>query len=143
MVKVILDTNVLLSALVFGGVPQKVFVHCIDSSDIFVYLSKDIWTEINSKFLGNRVMEIAKKSKRNITPEQIKKFLDLVYNNTICIEINRQFNICRDSKDNMFLDAAFACNADYIISGDKDLLSLNSFQFTKIILPSQFLEIIS
>jgi uncharacterized protein len=139
MLKVILDTNVLLSALVFGGVPQKVVTHCIDSGDISVYLSEVIWSEINDKFLGTRVMEIAKKSKRKITKQQIEHFLDLLHENTTCIGIGQKFEICRDLKDNMFLDLAFACNADYIISGDKDLLSIGTFESTKIILPSVFL----
>jgi uncharacterized protein len=140
MLKVILDTNVLLSALVFGGVPQKVVTHCIDSSDVSIYLSEPIWSEINHKFLGTRVMEIAKKSKREITKQQIEQFLDVVRDNTACISIGQKFDVCRDVKDNMFLDLAFACQADYLISGDKDLLSLETFESTKIILPSVFLS---
>jgi uncharacterized protein len=142
MIRIVLDTNVLLSALVFGGVPQKILEYCIDSSDTRIYFSTEIWIEINDKFLGDRVLKIAKKSKRNITTKEIEKFLEILYDNSTCINIKRKFEICRDSKDNMFLDVAFASNADYIITGDKDLLSLNSFQFTKIILPSKFLEII-
>jgi uncharacterized protein len=139
MIKVILDTNVLLSALVFGGVPQKVVSYCFDSSEISVYLSQAIWNEINEKFLGDRVTEIAKKSKRDITRSQIEQFLELIYDNTTCINPEHKFEVCRDSKDNMFLDLAFACQVDFLISGDKDLLSIGTFEGTYIILPSVFL----
>lgn len=139
MVKVILDTNILLSALVFGGIPRKVVNYCINSSNISVYLSKEIWYEIENKFLGSRVMEIAKKSKRDITREHIEKFIGLIIENSICLDVDEKFDICRDPKDNMFLDLTFACKADYLISGDKDLLTLETFKNTKIILPSAFL----
>jgi uncharacterized protein len=86
-------------------------------------------------------MEIAKKSKRNLDKEKILEFLELLRSNSICVDILKKFNLCRDQKDNMFLDAAFACNADYIISGDKDLLSLNKFEQTLIVLPSAFINI--
>lgn len=48
--------------------------------------------------------------------------------------------ICRDPNDDMFLSAALAGKVDYIVSGDKDLLVLNSVLDLKIINPRQFLD---
>jgi uncharacterized protein len=49
--------------------------------------------------------------------------------------------ICRDPKDEMFLELAVAANADYIVSGDKDLLVLHPFKSTLIIEAPHFLGI--
>jgi uncharacterized protein len=67
--------------------------------------------------------------------------LELIYNNSTTLSVISKFNICRDPKDNMFLDLGFASKADYIISGDKDLLSLERFENCKIVLPSEFIRI--
>jgi putative PIN family toxin of toxin-antitoxin system len=50
--------------------------------------------------------------------------------------------ICRDPKDNMLLELAISCEADFIISGDKDLLTLNSFRGVSIISPANYLRIV-
>lgn len=51
--------------------------------------------------------------------------------------------ICRDPNDLKYLEAALACQADFLISSDKDLLELRKFEKTKIVSPDQFLKIFS
>ena len=51
------------------------------------------------------------------------------------------FKVCRDENDDMFLDAAFAGEAKYIISWDKGLLTIGEFKGIKIVNPGEFLEI--
>ena len=51
------------------------------------------------------------------------------------------FKVCRDENDDMFLDAAYAGKAKYIISWDKDLLTINKFKGIQIVNPVEFLEI--
>ena len=46
----------------------------------------------------------------------------------------------RDPKDDMFLACAAACSADFLVTGDDDLLSIGEYQNTKIVTPSQFVE---
>jgi predicted nucleic acid-binding protein len=50
---------------------------------------------------------------------------------------------CRDPKDNKFLELAIDGNADYIITGDPDLLILHSYRGISIVTPSQFLSILT
>jgi putative PIN family toxin of toxin-antitoxin system len=57
------------------------------------------------------------------------------------IIISEQIKICRDEKDNKFLELAVNGNADFIITGDKDLLVLNPFRTIRIISPSLFFRI--
>ena len=48
--------------------------------------------------------------------------------------------VCRDEKDNKFLECAESAKADYIVSGDEDLLYLKEFKSTRIITAKEFLE---
>ena len=48
--------------------------------------------------------------------------------------------VCRDEKDNKFLECAIASKSDYIISYDKHLLKLKEFKNIKIITPEEFLK---
>jgi len=54
------------------------------------------------------------------------------------IEIITKINLCRDPKDNKFLELAVNGKADYLISGDRDLLILNPFQEISILSPQAF-----
>ena len=55
------------------------------------------------------------------------------------IHVQTHSDICRDPKDNMFLELAFEIDADFLVSGDKDLLILAEFNDTKIVKPNDFL----
>ncbi len=62
--------------------------------------------------------------------------------NTHIIEPIIETDICRDPKDNMFLECAYSCEAKYLISGDDDLLSLKLFNDIQIITPKVFLNLL-
>ncbi len=57
------------------------------------------------------------------------------------IEIRHRVEICRDRKDNLYLELAISGNADLIISGDSDLTVLNPFKGIPIIKPAEFLNL--
>jgi putative PIN family toxin of toxin-antitoxin system len=63
----------------------------------------------------------------------ILQFLDLIEVVSDIIEINSEVDICRDPKDNFLLATARDGKAEFIITGDVDLLELGSFEGTKII----------
>jgi len=56
------------------------------------------------------------------------------------VEIAERLDVCRDPKDNMFLELAVSGNAFCIVTGDDDLLALRSFRGVKIMTPRQFVE---
>lgn len=58
------------------------------------------------------------------------------------IEVIEGISICRDPKDNKFLEVAVSGGADYLVTGDNDLLVLNLFNGIPIITPAQFKEIL-
>lgn len=53
---------------------------------------------------------------------------------------NQMPTICRDANDNAILQLCEYVNADYLLTGDKDLLVLNNFGNTKILKPSAFAD---
>ena len=55
------------------------------------------------------------------------------------MEIGGKLRVCRDPNDDMVLDCAVACGAQIIITGDKDLLTMNPFEGILIVTPAEFL----
>jgi predicted nucleic acid-binding protein len=100
-----------------------------------------LWVSLCStqptKILNRAVLD------RYLSREIREDFLASLATETELITINETIDICRDPKDNKFLELAISGNATHIITGDKDLLELHPFQDILIVTPSQFLDSIS
>lgn len=129
--KVILDTNVLISAILFGGKPQKVFNLAI-TEQVEVYTTTTLLDELRQVLI----------EKFRFTPEEVnlilKEFLEFVkvVKPTIKLQV-----IKKDPADNQVLECALEAKADSIVTGDKHLLDLSNFHKTKIINPANFLKL--
>ena len=55
------------------------------------------------------------------------------------VKIHGAVKVCRDPKDDMFLECAEQAEADFLIAGDKDLLSLGAYKATRIVTPAEYL----
>ena len=129
--RLILDTNILVSAFVFKSVTANIVVRNAAKKHTLLF-SESTFKELKSTLLKPKFAEIAELSTiRNFIINLIKigEFIDP---KIIIAE-------CRDPKDNKFLELAVAGNADCIVTGDKDLLVLNPFRGIKIISPADFL----
>lgn len=129
--RVVLDTNVLVSALLFRGRLSR-FVRLWKEQAITPVLSRESYAEFRA------VLEYPK---FGLTPyeidallqEEILPFFDV-------IEIReRVTGICRDPADDIFLALARSAEADWLITGDRDLLEIGSFEGTGIVTPQEFL----
>ena len=133
MYRLIIDTNVIVSSLLFDrSVPRQAVNKALDHGKILI--SQPIVLEL-TKVLSR------KKLNRYLLEEERIKFLADFLKDTEVIEITQNFDLCRDKKDNKFIDLAVCGNADYLITGDDDLLTLKSFHPTSIITPRQFLDL--
>lgn len=133
--RVVLDTNVLVSALLFErSVPAQAMFAAIDSGEILL-----------SETLVNEIYEILqrKKFERYISAEQREEFLIALVQSAELVEITETITACRDPKDNHILELAVSGSAQVIVTGDSDLLVLNPFQEIQIVMPRDFLSIIS
>ena len=98
---------------------------------------------IFSKELFDELFEVLQRPKFNkyFSQENIKELISLLHSKTERIEITEHFKDCRDLKDNFILDLCVSGNADYLVTGDDDLLALNPFRGTKIVNYRLFREI--
>jgi len=125
--KIVIDTNVLISTFVFKGFAAKIFEYCAVYENII--LSNWILNELTEKLLN----------KFKIEPTDVDDIIQLIKDRATILEpINKLPNVCRDKDDNNILQLSEYAKANYIITGDKDLLILNSFNETIILNPRTF-----
>ncbi|WP_066801541.1 putative toxin-antitoxin system toxin component, PIN family [Moraxella oblonga] len=131
---IVIDTNLLISAMISpNSIIHEVLKKALEDHTI-----------CTSQKTLDEFLEVATRDKflrffRNIADRD--KFIAFIIQVSKIIEPAYRVNDCRDPKDNMFLEVALTCNAIYLVSGDKDLLSLNPYHHIQIITPAQFLEI--
>ena len=128
-VRVVLDTNVLVSALVFGGKPEKIFQHAL-KKDIFVVTSPYLMVE-----LGETLIKKFNFSVQRV--HQIEKKIKQIF---LIVSPNIEIHILKDTDDDRVLEAAVEGKCSFIITGDKELLELGIFKNIEIITASKFLE---
>ena len=106
-------------------------------------LSKDVKVVVSDEMLKELSEVLSRPRFKNIfTAERIKELFSLLDNYAILVSPSEKVSACRDEKDNFLLEVALEGEADYLITGDEDLLVLNPFHNTKIVRPKDFEEIL-
>lgn len=127
----VLDTNVYISATLFGGNPRKV-LQLARKRAIQNFTSLDTLIEISNKF----------HQKFKFQEEDVSKILKGISRLTTIVKPKIKLTVVKtDPSDNKILACAHAANANYIITGDSHLLNLKRFKATKIITPTDFLKL--
>ncbi|MFN5474522.1 MAG: putative toxin-antitoxin system toxin component, PIN family [Pseudanabaena sp.] len=132
-IRIVLDSNVILSAALFkGSTPRQ----ALDKASITgqILMSNEIIEELTDIFNRPKFDRYSSKQLRN---EFLNDFLAIVEN----VQIVEKIAACRDRKDDKFLELAVNGKANYIITGDQDLLVLNPFQDIEIISVSDYLSL--
>lgn len=130
-IRVVIDTNVLVSGFLFGGEPGKICDLWI-TGRLVPLLSSETFTEFT------RVLAYPK---FRLSPAEITMLIEeelLPYAEIVDITEDAT-GACRDPKDDKFLALAASGKAVYIITGDQDLLVLQLFGQTRIITVSELL----
>jgi hypothetical protein len=122
--RVVIDTNIWISFLI--GKSLSGLSKAIISSQILVLFSDDLFRELIEVL--NRP-----KFKKYFSESAIKDLVTLLYEKVELIDITSHFDDCRDAKDNFLLDLAVSGHANYLVTGDADLLILNPFHGVEII----------
>ena len=131
MLKVVLDTNILISAIVFGGKPRDILERIISGKLEFA-VSKEILNEVEGVLSGKKF-----KYPSHVIYEIRNAIEEL---GEIVVPEKRINRIKKDPDDNRILECALAVNADFIISGDNHLLEFKVFKGIQILSPADFLE---
>lgn len=132
-VNVILDANIYASFFLTRGETIAQIFALWKSGDFEVFASIDIVAEIY------RIFRYPKIQKR-ITPVDKNALIQMVEDLVERVYPHETTHIVRDPKDEKYLEAALACQADYLVTGDQDLLSLKKYGTTRIVSPKEFVE---
>ncbi len=127
--KIVVDTNVIASAIFFGGKP-RMLIDILMSNQIEAYVTNDIIMEYKETiaYLQNKYAKI---------PVLVP--LAAIIESMKVIEPITSVTVCRDSDDNKFIGCAVDAKCLFIVSGDKDLLDLHEYGDIKIITVSEFI----
>jgi putative PIN family toxin of toxin-antitoxin system len=140
MAKVIVDANVIISAA-FGGKPLGAVVRALEDHE--VYLSEAIAQEMLGVLSG--LSKKLSKDQLSFIQDKIEQLLALAKP----ISISTQVVLSRDPKDDHYLSLCKEVEAEFLVTGDKDLLSLSQDRLKangiscRIVTPQEFLESIS
>lgn len=131
MIRVCLDTNVLISAALFDGKPEEI-LRLIEEDKLILVISPAILVETTRVLVD--------KFQRD--KEEVTRFIKLLYDLGEITRPKRKIRLIKKDSDNRILECAIEGKADYIITGDKKhLLPLKNFKGIPIITSAQFLKV--
>ncbi len=131
--RIVLDTNVLISGIFFGGNPRKVLEKWQEKS--FTLLTS---LEILAEY--EEVLDRLESKSKKKTKSIVAKTVNLLTRETEVILPSVDVHLSRDPDDDQFINCALSGSAIYIVSGDNDLLELKEVQGIEIITAKQFLD---
>lgn len=136
--RVVADTNVLVSGLLWTGLPHKI-IKLAENNYITLYSSLPIIEETSEVLERDKF--ISRIEKLNTTREElIESLLSAI---EIIHPTESVLLIKSDPDDNKVLECALTAAADFIISGDPHLIELKSFRNTPIVTPLRFINLSS
>lgn len=134
MRRVVFDCNVLISALINSeGAPGQAFDHARKHDQLIT--SEACLAEIRS-------VCYREKFARYFSREEVDLFLEVFQASAQVVKPEEPIRVCRDPMDDIYLETAVAGDADFIVSGDPDLLALHPFRQIPILSPRDFLATI-
>ncbi|MBM3303287.1 MAG: putative toxin-antitoxin system toxin component, PIN family [Deltaproteobacteria bacterium] len=131
----VFDTNTLVSALLFeGSKPGQAFFQALQRGEILVSAST-----------LEELVEVLQREKfeRYVTASEREEFVEAFVERATFIEPTEEVRICRDDKDDKFLELAVTGGAECIVTGDNDLLSLSPYRGIAIMTAAEFFEAIA
>ena len=130
--RVVLDTNILISALGWKGNPRIIFNKVIDGEFELVLSHKQL----------SELLRVLSYPKFKFSSEQKDRFLSILLGIVMLVKTKHSINVIKeDPDDNVILEPDNEMKIDYIISGDGHLLKLKEFKGTRIVTPKQFLDL--
>jgi len=129
---VVLDSSVWISALQFDGIPSRVLLRAatVDTILFCAQIEEEVLRTMLAKF--------------NRPPSQIKPRLTAFLETAEWITVTGTVTgVCRDPNDDFLLECAIKGHAGFIVTGDKDLLSIKTFEGTRILTPREYLDEVS
>lgn len=132
MVRVVLDTNVLVSALIDDGKPRRLVFELLDKH-----------TVILSRKMLSELADVISRNKFIVMSSQVDRFVSSLVRLSNIVPDNALFKVVlEDPDDDVVLNTAFSGRAEFIVTGDHHLLVLGQFKKTKIVNVNQMQNIL-
>lgn len=133
MFRAVIDTNVLISAVISDGKPRELLKKGT-AKQFAILTSEPILTELST---------VLHRPKFKTTQEEIQKIVFALIQSSEVISIKSNFNVVKeDPKDNIFVNTAYDGQANFIVTGDNHLLKLKSFEGIGVIKTEDMLRLL-
>ena len=129
MIATVCDSNVYISAIVFGGNPRDV-VMLGEHTQIQLLVSPELVSEVERVLVRKFEWE----------QRRVRRICQPLWEAARLVKPISDVSVCRDPKDNHLLALAVDGEARYLITGDSDLLVLSPFRAIQIVTPARFLD---
>jgi len=132
MQKLILDTNVIVSALISNSIPTKILYELVLTQKVQTFLSEEIFAEYVE------VMNREKFTKYTNFKTRADIILNKLREISRFYKTDRKIDILTDTSDNKFLELAAVSSADYLITGNILDFHITEFEYTRILTPREY-----
>ena len=134
MHKVVLDANVFVSFLISHRPPISTILDLWAGGELVVCYSSEILDELEAALKYPKIREL-------VSSSETESLIDAIKILGILVIPAKRIEICRDKKDNKYLEVSLESASKFLISGDKDLLALGEFEGIKIVSPRDFVDL--
>jgi len=132
MVRVVVDTSVLVSALISDGKPRRLVFRLLEKHDV-----------ITSGRMLAELVDVLSRGKFEVTNSQVERFLSVLVGRSELVKVEQSPKVIQaDPDDDVVLATAYRGKADYIVSGDKHLLDLKAYKAIKVVDVNEMLGIL-
>lgn len=132
MQKVILDTNVIVSALISSSIPSKILYELVLTEKVEACLSEEIFAEYVEVLNRDKFAKFANfKTKAEIVLNKLREI-------SIFYKTDRKVEVLTDTSDNKFLELAAISSADYLTTGNTLDFTITEFEYTRIVTPREY-----
>lgn len=135
-IRVVVDANWYISACISKNSRRTLYYRVFRNPHIQVYYSKELLREFEGVISR-------KKFSKTILPNQVMRFISLATLFLKEVKISSIPSVVRDANDDYLLGICDACDAHFLVTGDDDLLSLETYQNTTIVSMGQFIKLLA
>jgi putative PIN family toxin of toxin-antitoxin system len=133
--RVVVDTNILLSGLIRPGGAPGAIVRALREGQLVPVLSRPMLEEIAAVLSRPWLQD-----KYGLEAADVETFLRFLVARGELVEPRIEIRRCRDPRDDMFLEAAVSSSADCLVTGDRDLLDMGSVEGVPIVSARQMAD---
>jgi putative PIN family toxin of toxin-antitoxin system len=135
--RAVLDTNVVVSATLIRGGKEDRILRAWQREAFELVLSPQILDEMGRALFYEKLRKA-----RWMTEEEVAVLVRSVARDSVLVSGRVRVEVSRDPDDDKFLEAAIEGRAQYVVTGDKDLLGLKTYRGVRIVTPAAFLTIL-